>query len=199
MAGEETGQRGEAVAQAATDERSAGTRRGVGHVQGDEASAGAEDAQHLGEGGREVHQVAQEEAADDGVEGGVGEGELEGVDHGPVRSGIIARAALVASGEEHRAGEVAGDDAPGAGAAEVAGHVPRAGAEVQDGAVARGGGGHGAGAPAAVQAGGHEAVHEVVTGDDGGEHRAHFGGALGWGEWSGRAGGGAQGRGRAGR
>ena len=171
--------------------------RRVRHVQRHQPAARPQHAQHLGERRRQAGQVAQQEAARHRVEGVVGEGKLQRVAQQPAQSPVVD-ARLATPGHQHRPGEVARDHPGDAGAAQVAGQIARARAQVQHDAPARArpveGGAHGPPPPAAIHAARHQPVHQVVARHDLREHRSHLGRPrAGW-QRRRDAGGGAQGR-----
>ena len=147
-----------------------------------ELAAGAENTEEFGEALFVVGEVAEAEGGGDEVDGGVGDGEMEGVGFD---GDYVVWGELFCAPGEHLVREVDGEDGGGfwcvrAVLVERHGHVACAAAEVegdglgvlQDGAEEFGS----AGPPVAVDADGEEMVGAVVGGGDGVEHLLHGGG-----------------------
>ena len=128
-------------------------------------AGGGEDTGHFAQGGGPGFHVAEAECDGDGLEGGVGEGEMEGVGEDG------AMKAFLAGTREHGLAEIgAGDDGARGGALDGEGEIAAAGGEIEEGGGLPGADqGGGACAPEEVEAAGEEMVCEVVPSRDGRE------------------------------
>jgi len=164
FAGEDAGDYGEDVMEIdAVGNAQRGWRQR--EVEDEEMAAGSQDAGHFAQGAGPGFHVAQAEGDGDGVEGGIGEGEMEGVGEDGIAEAFCAGAV------EHGLAEIGTGDLRGRGGAlDGQGEVAAAGGQIK-----KGGGmplrddGGGAGAPEEVEAAGEEMIGEIVSSRDGRE------------------------------
>jgi hypothetical protein len=133
-----------------------------------------EDAGHFAQGARARFHVAQAEGDGDGIERGVGEGEIEGVGENRVFEAFAPGAI------EHGLAEIgAGDAGAGACALDGESEIAAAGGEIKNGAwLPSSDEGGGAGAPEEIESAGKQMVGEVVPSRDGREEGVDKSGLL---------------------
>lgn len=148
---------------------------GQAEIEQEEGSAGSEGALDFCEGLVPRGHVAESEGDGDGIEGGVGEGELEGVSDQELRE------AFGLCDAEHGLAEIGSDDGGArAGALEGEGEVAAAGGQVKDaGGVSGRDDLGGAFAPEDVESQAQEMVGEVVALGDSGKVALNVGGLDG--------------------